>query len=95
MRQGANQPHTYASIERGYSKMVIDDGSLIMLAGAAAFVLFWCFFGGLFFASPYESTETPETPQQSVPRVYVYDVIDGEYTIDDAPVAMLEARHDA
>lgn len=73
---------------------MIDDGSLIMLAGAAAFVLFWAFFGGLFFEPPYDEAE-PETPQMRAQRrMYVYDMIEGEYEIDDAPVALLEARHE-
>lgn len=65
---------------------------MIVLAGAAGFVLFLAFFGGLFFQSPYD--DAPETPRHTRSRVYVYDVIEGEYTIEDAPVALLEA-HDA
>lgn len=66
----------------------------ILLAGAAGFILFLCFFGGLFFQSPYE--DAPDVPRHTTSRVYVYDVIEGEweYTVDDAPVALLEA-HDA
>lgn len=74
----------------------MDDGSLIALAAVVAFLMFLAFFGRMIF-EPYYPDDTPEPPREARNRVYVYDVYDvaeGEYSIGDAPVALLEA-HDA